>query len=197
MICNQYFCRKHRGGGVEIESGSGDITLKTGVGSTNDVGGNINIVASTSAWNQKSYNYNYNYNYNYYDNEAKSREINFGFDEVSDDSTTQRQISLQLKSSKNSTRLISTVPIQVTTIQYSSDERIKKDITGVKTGELLDRMRQIQLREYGESNESSFVFFMSPPPLPTFLFKPIYSQAIPTNGDSQGAWRRMMLGSGE
>ena len=23
--------------------------------------------------------------------------------------------------------------------------------------------------------------------------KPIYSQAIPTNGDSQGAWRRMML----
>jgi hypothetical protein len=27
--------------------------------------------------------------------------------------------------------------------------------------------------------------------------KPIYSQAIPTNGDSQGAWRRMMLGSGE
>lgn len=130
------------------------------MGSTYDVGGNINIVASTSTWNQRSYNYNFNYNYNYnYDNEATSREVNFGFDEVSDDSTTQRQISLQLKSSKNSTRLISTVPIQVTTIQYSSDERIKKDIRGVNTGELLDRMRQIQLREYGESNESSF--FMS------------------------------------
>jgi hypothetical protein len=150
VVCNQFIWRKHRGGGVEIESGSGDITLKTGVGSSNKVGGNINFIASTSAWNQRKYNYNYNYNY--YDNEATSKEINLGFDEVSDDSTTQRQISLQLKKSKNSTRLISTVPIQVTTIQYSSDERIKKDITGVNTGELLDRMRQIQLREYGESN---------------------------------------------
>ena len=138
------------------------------MGSSNDVGGNINIVASTSAWNQRIYNYNFNYNY--YDTEATSREINFGFDEVSGDSTTQRQISLQLKKSKNSTRLISTIPIQVMTIQYSSDERIKKDITGVNTGELLDRMRQIQLREYGESNVSSFVFFS----VLRHLFQPSY-----------------------
>ena len=121
------------------------------MGSSNQVGGNINFIASTSAWKQRSYHYNYNYNY--YDNEAPSKEINLRFDEVSDDSTTQRHISLQLKKSKNSTRLISTVPIQVTTIQYSSNERIKKNITCVNTGELLDHMRQIQLQEYGYTNE--------------------------------------------
>ena len=121
------------------------------MGSSNQVGGNINFIASTSAWKQRSYHYNYNYNY--YDNEAPSKEINLRFDEVSDDSTTQRHISLQLKKSKNSTRLISTVPIQVTTIQYSSNERIKKNITCVNTGELLDHLRQIQLQEYGYTNK--------------------------------------------
>lgn len=133
--------------------GAGDITLKTGIGSSSEVGGNINIVASTIALRERNHNHNY-----YGDASVLCHEINFGFDEVSDDSTTQRQISLQLKKSKNSTRLVSTVPVQVTTVQYSSDERIKKDITNVNTGDLLDRMRQIQLREYGEStNESSFV----------------------------------------
>lgn len=138
--------------------GAGDITLKTGIGSSSEVGGNINIVASTSVLREKNYKFNY-----YDDASVLSKEINFGFDEVSDDSTTQRQISLQLKKSKNSTRLVSTVPVQVTTVQYSSDERIKKDITNVNTGDLLDRMRQIQLREYGEStNESSFVLNVQP-----------------------------------
>ena len=160
---HEFVRQKHRGGSIEIESGSsqhmgaGDITLKTGTGSSSEVGGNINIVASTSALREKNYN-------NYYDDASVlSKEINFGFDEVSYDSTTQRQISLQLKKSKNSTRLVSTVPVQVTTVQYSSDERIKKDITNVNTGDLLDRMRQIQLREYGEStNESSFVSNVQP-----------------------------------
>lgn len=162
---HEFVCQKHRGGSIEIESGSsqhmgaGDITLKTGIGSSSEVGGNINIVASTSVLREKNYKFNY-----YDDASVLSKEINFGFDEVSDDSTTQRQISLQLKKSKNSTRLVSTVPVQVTTVQYLSDnERIKKDITNVNTGDLLDRMRQIQLREYGEStNESSFVLNVQP-----------------------------------
>lgn len=49
--------------------------------------------------------------------------------------------------------MVSTVPVQVTTVQYSSDERIKKDITDVDTGDLLDRMRRIELREYGYTDE--------------------------------------------
>ncbi len=58
--------------------------LRTGMGSSNEVDGNINIIASTSAWIQR----NYNYNYNYYNNEATSKKINVGFDEVSNDSLT-------------------------------------------------------------------------------------------------------------
>ena len=44
---------------------------------------------------------------------------------------------------------MSTVPVQVTTIQYSSDERIKKDVSAVDTFDLLERMKQIELKEYG------------------------------------------------
>lgn len=148
---HEFVRQKHRGGSIGIESGSsqhmgaGDITLKTGIGSSSEAGGNINIVASTIALRERNHNYDF-----YSDASILSHEINFGFDEVSDDSTTQRQISLslQLKKSKNSTRLVSTVPVQVTTEQYSFGERIKKDITNVNTGDLLDRMRQIQMREY-------------------------------------------------
>ena len=56
---------------------------------------------------------------------------------------------MQLKRSNNETRFVSTVPHQVTSVQYSSDERIKKDIVDVDTAELLDRLRQVNLREYG------------------------------------------------
>ena len=45
------------------------------------------------------------------------------------------------------------VPFQVTSVQYSSDERIKKDIVKVDTSDLLDRMRSIELREYGYTDE--------------------------------------------
>lgn len=107
-----------KGGNIELEAGSsqhmgaGDINLKSGMGSSDEVGGNINIFATTASLKR---------NYNYYDHHTLSitqtKEINFGFDEVHDDSTTHRQINLQLKKSKNSTRLVSTVPLQVTTVQ--------------------------------------------------------------------------------
>lgn len=109
-------------------------------------GGGINIIASTHAWST-SRNEKFNV-----DNVHKPTEINFGFDEVAGDST-ERQISLQLTKLKNSTRLASTVPLQVTVVQYTSDERIKKDISEVDTGDLLDRMRLVELREYGYSDE--------------------------------------------
>ena len=107
-----------KGGNIELEAGSsqhmgaGDINLKSGMGSSDEVGGNINIFATTASLKR---------NYNYYDHHTSSvtqtKEINFGFDEVHDDSTTHRQINFQLKKSKNSTRLVSTVPLQVTTVQ--------------------------------------------------------------------------------
>ena len=132
-----------KGGNLELESGSseymaaGDINLKTGKGASNEVGGNINIMASTTTWNRDSV----------------SKDINFGFDEISSDGSTAREISLQLKKSSNSTRVVSTVPLQVTSVQYSSDIRIKKDVTDVDTSDLLDRMREIELREYGYTDE--------------------------------------------
>ena len=112
-----------------------------------EAGGNINIIASTSAWNKG------NRGWNYENNDARtSKEINFGFDVVSR-GAAQRQLSLQLKKSQNSTRLLSVVPFQVTSVQYSSDERIKKDIVKVDTSDLLDRMRRIELREYGYTDK--------------------------------------------
>ena len=82
-----------------------------------------------------------------------SREINFGFESPTGDTSVERQISLQLNRTNKSTRIVSTVPLQVTTIQYSSDSRIKKEIVDVDTTELLDRLRQIELREYGYTDE--------------------------------------------
>lgn len=145
-----------KGGNIDLEAGSsqhmgaGDINLKSGTGSSDEMGGNINIVASTTTRKQR------NYSYNYYDLDtsiSQAKEINFGFDEVFEDSTTLRQISPQLKKLTNLTRLVSTVPFHVTTVQYLSDERIKKETTSVNTRDLLDRMKQIQLREYGYTNE--------------------------------------------
>ena len=43
--------------------------------------------------------------------------------------------------------------MQVTTVQYSSDERIKKNIVEVDTEDLLDRMKKIELREYGYTDD--------------------------------------------
>lgn len=48
---------------------------------------------------------------------------------------------------------VATVPVQVTSVQYSSDSRIKKDIIDTDTQDLLDRMRRIQLREYGYTDD--------------------------------------------
>lgn len=148
------FSIKYRVGSIKLESGSteldgaGEINLQTGKGSQYESGGGINIFARTNAWSAiRSGN-----DKNRIVDVPKSTEINFGFDDVSGHSV-ERQVSLQLLKLKNSTRLVSTVPLQVTAVQYSSDERIKKDISEVDTGDLFDRMKLIELREYGYSNE--------------------------------------------
>ena len=139
-----------KGGNIDLEAGSsqhmgaGDINLKSGTGSSDEMGGNINIVASTTTRKQR------NYSYNYYDLDtsiSQAKEINFGFDEVFEDSTTLRQISPQLKKLTNSTRLVSTVPFHVTTVQCES---------------LSFYPRRINLRSINVSNHS---------PLQTYLMK--------------------------
>ena len=128
-----------KGGNIELVSGSsvygaaGDINLKSGTGSSTKGGGHLNIVASSSQ-------------------DSVPKEINLGFEEIRDGSI-KSEIGFQLKKSFNGTRAVSTVPLQVTTVQYSSDARIKKDITTVDTGDLLDRMRKIGIREYGYTDE--------------------------------------------
>jgi hypothetical protein len=146
------FSFKHRVGSIRLESGSteldgaGEINLLTGKGSLHQSGGGINIIARTNAWSTSRFD-----KYDF-DDVPKPTEINFGFDEISGD-LTERQISLQLMKLKNSTRLASSVPLQVTVVQYTSDERIKQNISDVDTGELLDRMRLVELREYGYTDE--------------------------------------------
>lgn len=121
---------------------SGSINMITGSAHGFSRGGGINIFASTNSWSHHT---------NVGDIQNPT-EINFGFDEVSG-ASTKRQVSLQLTKFKNSTRLALSVPLQVTMVQYSSDKRIKKEITAVDTGDLLDRMRLVELRKYGYSDE--------------------------------------------
>ena len=134
-------------GGSET-AGAGNIHLTTGKGSSRHVGGNINIIASVKA----SAHVPQTWYYQEVEREVP-KEISLGFDVVSPSSDTYRQVGLQLRKTSNSTRVVSTVPMQVTTVQYSSDSRIKKDITDVDTGDLLDRINRIELKEYGYTDE--------------------------------------------
>jgi hypothetical protein len=138
-----------KGGNVDIESGSasqgdaGDVSITSGLAQNG--GGNINVFASTTQIDNRDW-------FSRRHTDMAPTEINFGFDEHATESK-ERKIALQLKKSKDSSRLTSTVPLQVTTIQYSSDSRIKKDIKNVNTDDLLERIRQIRLREYGYSEQ--------------------------------------------
>ena len=78
------------------------MTIMTGVGSPSEEGGNINIIASHNTWSRKNYHH-----YSYADETNRPKEISFGFDENFEDSTYVRDISVQLRKTKNSTRLVS------------------------------------------------------------------------------------------
>ncbi len=51
------------------------------------------------------------------------------------------------------TRFIASVPMQVTSVQYSSDRRIKERITGIDNDELFQRFRKVELKEYAYTEQ--------------------------------------------
>ncbi|CAN0588280.1 unnamed protein product, partial [Ectocarpus sp. 12 AP-2014] len=50
-------------------------------------------------------------------------------------------------------RVVSSVPLQVTTIEYSSDERIKESIVGVDVDDVLQRFMEVEMVEYAYTEE--------------------------------------------
>lgn len=58
-----------------------------------------------------------------------------------------------MQRSTNGTRLISSVLIQATSVQYSSDYRIKLNISSVDTDDLLKRVEALGIREYGYTDD--------------------------------------------
>ena len=120
--------QKSHGGNIEITSGSGGSKHK---------GGDILIVASSSK-NEI--------------NSSEKQEIAFGFEQKSQKSG-RLSLSLRIHQTASGSRVISNVPFQATSIQYSSDSRIKKNITSTDKDDLLDRIQKIELREYGYTDE--------------------------------------------
>ena len=56
---------------------------------------------------------------------------------------------VRLTNDGTSSMFVSNVPVQVTTLYYSSDRRIKKDFRPVDTEDLLHRLQKVQMTEYG------------------------------------------------
>jgi len=79
--------------------------------------------------------------------------IGFGFDSAN--ATLRRDFRIQSVSNNNehSPLIIASSPVQVTTIQYSSDMRIKKDIQSVDEREILQRIKKINVRSYRYSDD--------------------------------------------
>ncbi len=97
------------GGSIVLESGSseysqaGDITLKTGTAPrplTSSDGGNINIMASSISQSE----------FGWRAERASTKAINFGFDHVSSSGSEYRNVALQIKKTRGSMRVVSSVP---------------------------------------------------------------------------------------
>lgn len=133
-------------GHVSLHAGSSDrnfvdggsLWIESGRGGDNASGGSIHIKAHVNkdAIGQ-------------YRREA-NQEIALGLDDGSPKDGDS--YSFRLKATSSGQTVISSVPVQVTTVQYSSDMRIKKDITNVDTDDILQRLQQIQFAEYGYSD---------------------------------------------
>ena len=141
--------RETSGGDIELSGGSaskdsvkgGSVWIKGGKGGASASSGNIFLKAFTN-----------DSDLNNSGNSRHSGEIAFALAKVdkgpfdADDS-----YSFRLKATSSGNTVISSVPIQVTHVQYSSDMRIKKEITQVDTDDLLERMNKVELKEYGYS----------------------------------------------
>ena len=97
------------GGSIILESGSseysqaGDITLKTGSAprpTTSSDGGNINMIARTISQSP----------FGWSSGRASTKAINFGFDHVTSSGSETRLVALQVKKSRGSMRIVSSVP---------------------------------------------------------------------------------------
>ncbi|KAJ1414458.1 hypothetical protein B484DRAFT_300767, partial [Ochromonadaceae sp. CCMP2298] len=49
--------------------------------------------------------------------------------------------------------LIANAPLQVTTLQYSSDRRIKTAVENVDADDLLRKIQEVRIRSYGYTEE--------------------------------------------
>jgi len=81
--------------------------------------------------------------------------IGLGITNTSNDMTTFG-FRLQSTSSVNgsaSSLLIASSPLQVTSLQYSSDVRIKQDIQSVDEDDILQRIKAVRIRSYGYTDE--------------------------------------------
>jgi hypothetical protein len=137
------------GGSAFIKAGmsdvldGGDISLVAGIGAKGHHGGNINLLAGRSK--QESHHYPI------WGTGSKhlGEEIKFGFSSSSDN----EDVPLRVQKLDSGSRVISNSPIQVTTIQYSSDIRIKTNIQSIDTDNLLEKLQLINICEYGFSSD--------------------------------------------
>ena len=119
------------GSGIENFVNGGSLWIRGGRGGTHARSGSIFIETSTNSW------------------EKDTSEIALAVKNDPNDSS----YSFRLKATSTGNMVISNVPIQVTHVQYSSDERIKKEIAIVDTDDLLDRVNKIEFTEYGYSDQ--------------------------------------------
>lgn len=82
------------------------------------------------------------------DDQRGDRTISLGFHE-------EELAPLRVTETQDGAAVIVNDPLLVTSVEYSSDQRIKSGIQSVDTRDLLQRMNSVQLREYGYTPEWS------------------------------------------
>ena len=148
-------------GGSSAASDGGEVRLSSGRGGNDGLGGNIYL---TARGGDELSNYGGLFSRSHSRSAAESQEIAFGFEGHRNGDNNLRAAetagvddnnayALRLKRSENGTLISSHVPFQVTALQYSSDERIKKDVVSVDTDDLHHRIRRVEMKEYGYSDE--------------------------------------------
>jgi hypothetical protein len=86
---------------------------------------------------------------------ASTNVIEFGYSK-NDEKTTKIDFRLQTtqnKYGKDTSLIVSSAPLQVTLIQYSSDERVKTEIESVDEDSILQRINSISVRSYRYTKE--------------------------------------------
>ncbi|CAN0545664.1 unnamed protein product, partial [Ectocarpus sp. 8 AP-2014] len=82
---------------------------------------------------------------------ATNNVIGFSIDNPTDDNIEYDFRLQQFEGGQS--RVVSSVPLQVTTIEYSSDERIKESIVDVDVDDVLQRFMEVEMVEYAYTEE--------------------------------------------